>query len=269
MESFQAILLGLIQGLTEFLPVSSSGHLILVPLLFGYEDQGLAMDAILHLATLLAIIIFFRREMWQLLRALFNRQQYPDHHRLVWSIAAATVPAGLLGLTMGDWIETHLRSATFVAGNLMFWSFVFWWADRGASRQDGGDSELINLSFWRVILIGCAQAIALFPGTSRSGITIAAGLFLNLSQPAAARFSFLLGTPAILAAGLHKTVSVITNPGEKLIFNHLEMALAFSVAFVSGYLAIKLLLAVVSRVGLLPFVIYRLVLAGVLLILYR
>lgn len=268
MENLQAILLGLIQGLTEFLPVSSSGHLILVPILFDYEDQGLAMDAILHLATGLAIIIFFRADLWQLLRALFNRRLYPDHHRVAWGILAATVPAGVLGLSMGDWIEANLRSATFVGANLMFWSFVFWWADRGASRQDGGDAELTKLTFRQVFLIGCAQAIALFPGTSRSGITIAAGLFMSLSQPAAARFAFLLGTPAILAAGLHKSVSVITSPQQELIFSNGQMMLAFAIAFVSGYLAIKLLLKVVSRVGLMPFIIYRLILAAVLLALY-
>ncbi|MGP0564697.1 MULTISPECIES: undecaprenyl-diphosphate phosphatase [unclassified Nitrospina] len=268
MEDLQAILLGLIQGLTEFLPVSSSGHLILVPILFEFEDQGLAMDAILHLATLLAIIIFFRREISQLLCALFDKKNQPARHRLAWGIIVATVPAGVIGLSLGDWIEGNLRSPTFVGGNLIFWSFVFWWADRGASRTDRGEAELTGLSFRQVLLIGCAQAVALFPGTSRSGITIAAGLFMNLSQPAAARFAFLLGTPAILAAGLHKTVSVITQPGEALIFTSGQMAMAFGIAFLSGYLAIKLLLAVVSRVGLIPFVIYRILLGGLILALY-
>lgn len=268
MEDIQAILLGLIQGLTEFLPVSSSGHLILVPILFGFEDQGLALDAILHLATLLAIIIFFRTELWQLLAALFDKQNQPDRHRVVWGIAAATVPAGVLGLTLGDWIETNLRNPTFVGGNLIFWSLIFWWADRGASRTDGGEAELTRLSFKQILMIGCAQAVALFPGTSRSGITIAAGLFMNLSQPAAARFAFLLGTPAILAAGLHKTVSVVTSPEQTLMFTHGQMAVAFGIAFLSGYLAIKLLLAVVSRVGLMPFVVYRLILGGILLVWY-
>ncbi|MCF8720763.1 undecaprenyl-diphosphate phosphatase [Nitrospina gracilis] len=268
MEDIQAILLGLIQGLTEFLPVSSSGHLILVPILFDYQDQGLAMDAILHLATLLAIIIFFRRELWQLLCAMFDKKNQPARHRVAWGIIVATVPAGVVGLSLGDWIEANLRSPVFVGTNLIFWSFVFWWADRGAARTDGGEAELNGMSFKQILLIGCAQAVALFPGTSRSGITIAAGLFMNLSQPAAARFAFLLGTPAILAAGLHKTVSVITQPEEALIFTSGQMAMAFSISFLSGYLAIKILLTVVSRVGLIPFVIYRLLLGGFILAIY-
>jgi len=131
MELLQAVLLGLIQGLTEFLPVSSSGHLILVPHVLGLKDQGLAMDAFLHLATLLAIIIYFRRDLSKLLISLFTRKANDPYRPLAWSIVAASFPAGLAGLFMGDWIETHLRNPTFVAGNLLFWSIVFFAADRG------------------------------------------------------------------------------------------------------------------------------------------
>lgn len=262
MELLQAILLGLIQGLTEFLPVSSSGHLILVPHLLGLEDQGLAMDAILHLATVLAIIIYFRRDLSKLLISLFSNKKDDPYRSLAWSIVAASFPAGLAGLFLGDWIESNLRDATFVASNLMFWSIVFLVADRISTRKEAESDELIQLGWRKILFIGFAQAVALLPGTSRSGITIAAGLFSGLTQPAAARFSFLLGTPIIMAAGLHKTVSLLGDSGHEFLFTPFEFFMGFLMAFVIGYLSIKWLLAIVSRVGLLPFIIYRVALAG-------
>jgi len=261
MELLQAILLGLIQGLTEFLPVSSSGHLILVPHLLGLEDQGLAMDAILHLATVFAIIIYFRRDLSKLLISLLANKKNDPYRQLAWSIVAASFPAGLAGLFLGNWIESNLRDSTFVASNLMFWSIVFLVADRNSTKKEAESDELIHLGWRKVLFIGFAQAIALLPGTSRSGITIAAGLFSRLSQPAAARFSFLLGTPIILAAGLHKTASLMGNASH-FLFTPFEFFMAFLVAFVAGYLSIKWLLAIVSRVGLMPFIIYRVLLAG-------
>ena len=262
MELLQAILLGLIQGLTEFLPVSSSGHLILVPHLLGFEDQGLAMDAILHLATVLAIIIYFRRDLSRLLLSLLANKKDDPYRSLAWSIIAASFPAGLAGLFLGDWIESNLRSSTFVAGNLMFWSIIFLTADRISTKKEAESDELIQLGWRKILFIGFAQAIALLPGTSRSGITITAGLFSRLSQPAAARFSFLLGTPIILAAGLHKTASLLGNSSHKFLFTPFELFMGFLIAFAVGYLSIKWLLAIVSRVGLLPFIIYRMALAG-------
>ena len=265
MDIIQAILLGLVQGLTEFLPISSSGHLILVPILFGFEDQGLAMDAILHLATLLAIILFFRSDLLKLLKGLLGLEVDDDYKRLAWCIVVASFPAGIAGLTLADWIEANLRNATFVACNLIFWSLVFFVADRVARNKKNDPMEKMG---WKPILfIGCAQALALLPGTSRSGITIAAGLFSKLSHTNAARFSFLLGAPIILAAGLLKTLSSIQAP-EALLFSSMELFVAFTVAFLSGYLAIQLLLKIVAKVGLLPFIIYRIVLAVFILIFY-
>ncbi len=269
MELLQAILLGLVQGLTEFLPVSSSGHLILVPHLLGFADQGLAMDAILHLATLLAIIIYFRKDLSKLLISLCTNNKGDPYRALAWSILLASVPAGLAGLFLGDWIETHLRSATFVAGNLMFWSGIFFVADRISTRKESESDELIQLGWKQVLFIGFAQAIALLPGTSRSGITISAGLFSRLSQPAAARFSFLLGTPIILAAGLHKTVSLLNDTSHEFLFTPFQFLMGFLAAFVVGYLSIKCLLAIVARAGLLPFIIYRVLLAGFILVYLR
>ncbi len=266
MELLQAVLLGLIQGLTEFLPVSSSGHLILVPYVLGLKDQGLAMDAILHLATLLAIIIYFRRDLSKLLISLWANKVGDPYRSLAWGIIVATIPAGLAGLFLGDWIEADLRNPTFVAGNLLFWSFVFFAADRGSTRKESESDELIQLSWGQILFVGVAQAIALLPGTSRSGITISAGLFSGLSQPAAARFSFLLGTPIILAAGLHKTVSLFNDTQHEFMFTPFQFLMGFLMAFAVGYWAIKCLLAIVSRVGLLPFIIYRVLLAGLIFI---
>ncbi len=265
MDIIQAILLGLIQGLTEFLPISSSGHLILAPILFGFEDQGLAMDVMLHLATLLAIFIFFRDDLLKLLKGLLGIGQDDDYRRLAWCIVIASFPAGIAGLLLADWIEANLRNATFVACNLIFWSLVFFVADRYARNKKDGPMEKMG---WKPILfIGFAQALALLPGTSRSGITIAAGLFSKLSPVNAARFSFLLGAPIILAAGLHETLSSIKNP-EALLFSGMELFVAFTVAFLSGYLAIQMLLKIVAKVGLLPFIIYRIALAVFILIFY-
>lgn len=266
MELLQAILLGLIQGLTEFLPISSSGHLILAPYLLGLEDQGLAMDAILHLATVLAIIIYFRKDLSRLLISLLTNKKGDPYRPLAWSIVAASFPAGLVGLFLGDWIESNLRDSTFVACNLMFWSFVFLVGDRISTKKEAESDDLIHLGWRKILFIGFAQSIALLPGTSRSGITITAGLFSNLSQPAAARFSFLLGTPIILTAGLHKGISVLGDASHEFLFTPFQFFMGFLIAFSIGYLSIKWLLAIVSRVGLLPFIIYRVVLAGLIFI---
>ncbi len=266
MDYANTILLGIIQGLTEFLPVSSSGHLILAPVVFGFKDQGLVMDVILHLATLLAIIIFFRQDLASILKAIFNPNGDPAYKKLGWSILIATIPAGIVGLLLEDWIESNLRSSTFVACNLIFWSLVFWIADRKAANAP--TSDVRELSFAQVFFIGCAQAVALLPGTSRSGITIAAGLFGNLSRETAARFSFLLGTPIILAAGTHKSLLIFTASGNHLDVGMGELATGFLITFAVGYLCIKVLLNVVKRFGLLPFIIYRILLASLILVFY-
>ena len=260
MDFLQVIILGIIQGLTEFLPVSSSGHLVLAPALFDFEDQGLALDAILHLGTLLAIIIFFRDDLSKLARGLFDRTRDPAHHRLAWYIIWASFPAGLVGLFFGDVIEHELRNPTFVAWNLLVWSLVFLAADRYAAKQKPAAEGMHSLSLGQVLFIGCAQAIALLPGTSRSGITIAGGLFTHLSQTTAARFSFLLGTPIILTAGIHKMVHFLSSPASSHAFSASQLGIGLLVSFAVGYLSIKLLLKIVSRAGLIPFIVYRILL---------
>jgi undecaprenyl-diphosphatase len=268
MEFFQIILLSIIQGLTEFLPISSSGHLILAPILFNFADQGLALDAILHLGTLLAIIIFFRKELTDLTKGLFDRQGSPEMHHLAWGIVIASFPAGLIGLFGGEWIEANLRNPIFVGYNLLFWSLIFLVADRYSSKSANSNAELNRLSLRQILFIGCAQTIALLPGTSRSGITIAAGLFSNLSHTSATRFSFLLGAPIIFAAGMHKLLQFILHPAPVQTYSNLHLAIGLGISFLVGLLAIQLLLKIVARVGLLPFILYRVILAGGILLYY-
>jgi len=267
MEYLQIILLSVIQGLTEFLPISSSGHLILAPLLFDFEDQGLALDAILHLGTLLAIILFFRKDLSRLLFSLFDRQADPSTRRMAFSILLASFPAGIIGLLGMDYIESHVRIPQFIAINLMVWSAVFFIADKYSAKRKTPKTDIFKMSLGQVMLIGFAQSIALLPGTSRSGITIAAGLFSNLSHTQAARFSFLLGTPIIMAAGLHSLADWVSHPEAHLVYNNAQLGIGFLVSFIVGYLAIKLLLKIVARVGLMPFIVYRMAL-GIFILIY-
>ncbi len=265
METIQIIILSIIQGITEFLPVSSSGHLILAPLVFDFQDQGLALDAILHLGTLLAILIYFRADLSKLSFSLFDKNADPATRRIAYSILLASVPAGLVGLFGKDAIESNLRSTDFVAVNLIVWSVVFLIADRYAAKRKEQGIEIQGMTLGQVMLVGVAQALALLPGTSRSGITIAAGLFTNLSHTAAARFSFLLGTPIIMAAGLHSLASWLTHPDQHVAYNSTQLGIGFLVSFGVGLISIKLLLQIVARVGLLPFIVYRILLAAAIL----
>lgn len=269
MEFFHIILLSIIQGLTEFLPISSSGHLILAPLIFEFEDQGLALDAILHLGTLLAIIIYFRDDLSKLFFSLFDSNADTSTRKLAINILLASLPAGMIGLFGMSYIESHVRVPQFIALNLLVWSLVFFIADKSSAGEQTPRTELYSLSLGQVMLIGFAQAIALLPGTSRSGITIAAGLFSNLSHTTAARFSFLLGTPIIMAAGMHSLADWVTHPAEHQIYNYTQLGVGFLVSFVVGYLSIKLLLTIVARVGLMPFIVYRVLLAVFILGFFR
>ena len=267
MELIQIIILGIIQGLTEFLPVSSSGHLILTPLVLNFKDQGLALDAILHLGTLMAILIFFKKDLLKIFLGLFDKRR--DTHRVAWCIVAASFPAGLIGLFFGDWVEFSLRNPTFVAVNLLFWSLIMYMADRSGKSETKSKSELKELNFSQIFFIGCAQAIALLPGTSRSGITIAAGLFSNLNHVSATRFSFLLGTPIIFAAGMYKLIPFVSEPNALQHYTSLHLIVGLGISFLVGLLAIKLLLQVVEKLGLFPFIVYRVLLATAILFYYH
>ena len=258
MDIIQVIVLAIVQGITEFLPISSSGHLILVPQLFGWPDQGLAFDAAIHIGTLAAIVIYFRVQLRHMasawLRSLTRRELTADA-RLGWAVLWGTIPVGLCGLAFNGFIEMHFRSPLLIAATLSFYGIALWMADRLGRRVR--DEYTVN---WRdVLLIGIAQALALVPGTSRSGITMTAGLSLGLTREAAARFSFLLAVPGTALAAIlecwkmvHATVAADWN----------AVVLGIVLAAVSGMLSIHFLLQFIQRIGMLPFTLYRLLLAG-------
>jgi undecaprenyl-diphosphatase len=255
----QAIVLGLVQGLTEFLPISSSGHLILVPRVFGWPDQGLAVDAALHLGTLAALIAYFRGELWGLIAGTVSRG-------LGLLVVAATVPAGLVALIFGPLIETTLRWPLLIAFTTAFWGIVMLIADRRArpappAAADAAD-PLERVGWGPGLAVGLAQALALIPGTSRSGITITTGLLGGLDRPTAARYSFLLGIPITAAAGLKKAVELA---GDCLPTTEAgPLAVAIVVSFASGWFAVWFLVNYLKRRSLTPFVVYRLALAALI-----
>ena len=252
----QAIVLGVVQGLTEFLPVSSSGHLILVPRLFGWPDQGLAFDAAMHLGTLGALLAYFRVELIELATGEMDRA-------VAALLIAASLPALAVGWLAHAWIEANVRSPMIIAVATAAWGLVLWWADRRAVEARGGTGDALTRVGWgQGLAVGCAQTLALIPGTSRSGITISAGLFARLDRATAARFSFLLGIPVTAAAGGYKLLHLLHDgipSGEAG-----PLALAILVAFASGWLAVWFLVSYLKRRSLMPFVVYRLILAAVI-----
>ena len=262
MDPAHAILLALVQGLTEFLPISSSAHLILVPVLLGLPDQGLAFDVAVHVGTLAAVVAYFRRDLGALAggwaRSVFGRGPSAPESRMAWMIIAATLPVAVAGLVAGEAVELHLRQPIVIAvANLVF-AFALLAADRWGSGARGEGS----LTLAGAMLIGCAQAFALVPGASRSGVTITAGLALGLSPRAAARFSFLLAVPVIALAGGAKGSELLAAPGA---VDWTWLGIGALVAGASAYACIGVFLALVARVGLWPFAVYRIALGAVLL----
>jgi undecaprenyl-diphosphatase len=256
MDTLQLILLALIQGITEFLPISSSGHLILPSEILGWPDQGLAFDVAVHVGSLLAVLGYFRSDIINLIQAWFVSLKGPasNDSRLAWYVIWATVPAGLAGLLFNDFIEQHLRTVLVIAATTMVFGVLLGLADLKGSRQ----TSLTSMNWKQALLIGCAQALALIPGTSRSGITITAALALGLERQAAARFSFLLSIPLITLSGGYKGVELL---GQNNIAWG-DIFLGVVVAAVSAALCIHLFLKWIDRVGMWPFVVYRLLLAG-------
>ena len=260
MDELQVVALALLQGLTEFLPVSSSAHLILLPILFGWSDQGLAFDVAVHVGSLGAVVSYFRHDLRRILGAWIDslRGKPGGHDALLfWFVAIGTVPVGLFGVLLTLAPDDLLRSPLVIAVTTVVFALALWWADR-VGRQARDERSLT----WRdVIIIGLAQAVALIPGTSRSGITMTAALALGMTRASAARFSFLLSIPVIILAGSLKAVQVWSSPGT------VDWGSLFGGALISGisaYLCIHLFLSWVERVGLLPFILYRLVLGVVL-----
>jgi len=264
MSLIQIIVLALVQGLTEFLPVSSSAHLILVPVINDWQDQGLAFDVAVHVGTLIAVMWYFRTEIVNMTIDWFDsllKRQLVGESKLAWAVIWGTVPVGLAGLLLHDFIDTQLRSPLVIAWATIGFGVVLWLSDVAAKHQR--DEHTLN---WKdVLIIGCAQALALIPGTSRSGITMTAGLLLGLTRTAAARFSFLLSIPTIILAGGYKGLKLLEQPAP---VDWLAIILGIVLSAVTAYACVHYFLKLLDRLGMLPFVIYRLVLGMVLLVIY-
>jgi undecaprenyl-diphosphatase len=262
METVQVLLLALVQGLTEFLPISSSAHLILAPKLFGFADQGLAFDVSVHIGSSLAVISYFRTELALIIKDFFSALGKPErateHSHMGWMIIISTIPIIIVGLALKNFVEENLRSAMAIAIPTIIFALLLYWYDiKGKKERDESSIR------WRdALVIGLFQVLAIFPGTSRSGITITAGLMLGLSRRAASRFSFLLAIPTILMSGV-LIIYDILNGSEQVVWHELIWGAILS--FGAAYLCIYLFLSFIERCGMLPFVIYRLIL-GVALI---
>ncbi len=262
MEFLDVLLLALIQALTEFLPISSSAHLYLAGEWFGSGYQGLVFDLGLHLGTLLAVLVYFRRDWFALLTSLwFWRPGKPldNEQRTLLGLTLATIPGGLAALALGDAGATALRTYLVIGCTQIVFGALLFYAFGRAAKSERGER---SLSVGQAVLIGCAQALALVPGVSRSGITMTAGLLLGLERQAAARFSFLLAVPITAAAGLHGVAELLKD-GSDTDAGSFWMGAAISA--VAGYLCIHFFLAAIRRIGMLPFFIYRLTLGLVLL----
>lgn len=254
MSVLEAIILGIVQGLTEFLPISSSGHLRIVPALLGWDDPGAAFTAVIQLGTMAAVVIYFWWDLWRIGRAWLRSLTDPDHRgdrdaRMGWYLIAATIPIGVFGLLFEGQIESGARDLRVIASTLILLGLVLALAERVGDRR----KRLDDLGVRDGMMIGLAQTLALIPGVSRSGSTISAGLFLGYDRETAARFSFLLSVPAIVASGLYelKEIGGADTPGV------VPTALAAVVSFVVGYAAIAWLLRYLTRHSTIVFVVYR------------
>tara|TARA_R110000744_G_scaffold86167_4_gene168400 strand:- start:913 stop:1725 length:813 start_codon:yes stop_codon:yes gene_type:complete len=265
MSTIDVFILAIIQGLTEFLPISSSAHLILPSAVFGWQDQGQALDVALHVGTLFAVVLYFRKEVGRMAMAWFGTVGIgPEKNNnsfdgmLAWWILIASIPLGLAGLLGKDFIEENLRSAAVIAITTLVFGVLLGFADIKAKEN----VRVEKLGFKGAMIIGLAQALALIPGTSRSGITMTLGLMLGLSKENAARFSFLLSIPAIVMSGGYLTYKLIIS-AESVDWS--TLGLGSLLAFVSAYACIHYFLILVSKMGMMPFVIYRLILGAGLL----
>jgi len=265
MDLLQAFWLAIVQGLTEFLPISSSAHLILPSAILGWQDQGLAFDVAVHVGSLIAVLAYFKSDVAQLIKSwvgstLLGRASNPDSH-MAWFIIMATVPAALVGLLASGFIEAHLRSIAVIATTTIVFGLLLGWAD----WRYRGSKSIQNITWKSALLIGLAQVLALIPGTSRSGITITAALALGFDRNSAARFSFLLAIPIIALSGGYQALQLMAMP----MVPWLEIAFGTVVSAITAYLCIHYFLRLVDKMGMLPFVIYRLVLGVILILIYN
>lgn len=276
MDLIQAIVLGLVQGLAEFIPISSSAHLIIIPWLLGWKDPGLAFDVALHMGTLIAVLVYFWQDWVRLIRGALTSIARRDllgspDSKLAWYIVLATIPGALAGalgeskldeIFHGDTPAAAANGILIIGVVMIALAVLLWIAERVANHR----YDMRHLTLQQALTVGVAQAFAIIPGVSRSGSTITAGLFMNLKREAAARFSFLLGTPVIVGAGVKKAYDILQAGG--IASGDLPAFLiGFLVAAGSGYAAIFLLLRFLQRNTTLPFIVYRVV-VGVLLIVF-
>ena len=257
MTSTQIIVLAVVQGLTEFLPVSSSGHLVLVPKFLGWQDQGIIFDISVHLGSLMAVCIYFRSDLIELLKGapdlLFFKSRGKSSN-LLFLLLLSTIPAALVGFISSDWIEMYLRSPLIIALTLAFYGVIMWIADKKGSKK----IAIQNMNYSRAIIIGFAQVLALIPGTSRSGITMTAGLFLGMKRIDAAKFSFLMSVPVIMLAAGYKLLIIFLNNID-VAWN--ELFFGMVVSLIIAYISIGFFMKVIQKVGLMPFAIYRILLS--------
>ena len=270
MTILQALILGIIQGITEFLPVSSTGHLILVPSIFNWELQNLTFDVALHLGTAFAVLSYFMKNWIIMVKSLIldvssahlvnfsyiNKLRRDT--KLFLTIILVSIPVGIAGILFGDTVEIFFRSPLLVSVMLILVSFVMLFAEKYSFRLT---NKKIELSFFDSLLISLSQIVALIPGTSRSGITISTGLFRGIKREEVAKFSFLLATPVILGAAVLKAPLVFKMQSEEL----LPLFVGFLSSFIVGFLSIKWLLGFLKNHSLIPFAIYRIVLGVVIL----
>jgi undecaprenyl-diphosphatase len=264
-DALQAIVLGIVQGLTEFLPVSSTAHLRIVPAFFGWEDPGAAFTAVVQLGTVAAVLVYFRRDLWNIasawLRSAMARERAPQDPdaRLGWYIILGTIPIAVLGLAFKNPIEDEFRTLELVGSALILFSFVMLRAETVSRR----DRELTDITRRDGLIIGLFQALALVPGVSRSGATISAGLFLNFDRTAAARYSFLLSVPAVVLSGLFE----LRHVGEGGGASAGATAIATLLAFITGYASIALLLRYLVHHSIGIFAAYRIAVGLIVLVL--
>jgi undecaprenyl-diphosphatase len=263
----EAIVLGIVQGLTEFLPISSSAHQRIVPALLGWQDPGAAFTAVTQLGTETAVLIFFRHELWAIattwLRALRDpRLRSTSDARLGWYLIVATIPIGIFGLSFEEQIETGARDLWLIGTTLIVFALVLGYADRRGRHE----RTIEQLSVRDGVLIGLAQSLALIPGVSRSGATMSAGLLLGLQRPAAAKFGFLLAVPAVVISGVFQLEGIISGEeGGDEPFAY--VAIATLISFVVGYAAIAWFLRYLAHHSVRIFVGYRILLGGTVLVL--
>lgn len=262
MDITQAIILALLQGLTEFLPISSSAHLILLPVLLGWEDQGLAFDVAVHVGTLMAVVAFYQKDIRLIIVAwsgsLIGKGSSEDS-KLAWYVILGTIPVGLVGISLPNSVEEVLRSPLVIAASTIIFAILLWFSEKRAKEAR------TTVTLLDALIIGLFQAIALIPGTSRSGITITAGLLTGLKREYAARFSFLLSVPVIALAGMLKALELY-KAAEPVSWD--LMIIGALVSAVVAYLSIGWFLKLLEKIGMMPFVYYRLFLGIFLFVIF-